>query len=362
MTSNMTMPAAEYVRMSTEDQQYSIANQQAAIEEYAARHGFCITRIYSDAGRSGVVIKRRDGLNRLLQDVIGGQADYKAILVYDISRWGRFQDTDEAAHYEFLCKQAGIPIHYCAEQFANDGTVPSSILKALKRTMAGEYSRELSVKVFDGQRRLTLLGFRMGGAAGYGLSRMIVSKDGQRKRKLRAGEWKSITTDRVILVPGPKKEVECVRQIFSMTVAQKTPRQISDELNRKGTKYLGGHQWNKLAVYRILRNPEYAGYSAWGRTSQRLHTRLVRLPRSEWTIKRGSFVPIVDEATFQRAQEILLKRKTYPRRSDEELLEKLKRVLDRHGELSERIISRSRGVFHQRTYWKRFGSLLRCMS
>jgi hypothetical protein len=56
---------------------------------------------------------------------------------------GRFQDTDEAAHYEFLCKRSGVPIHYCAEPFANDGTVPSSILKTLKRTMAAEYSREL---------------------------------------------------------------------------------------------------------------------------------------------------------------------------------------------------------------------------
>jgi hypothetical protein len=57
---------------------------------------------------------------------------------YDVSRWGRFQDTDEAAHYEFLCKSAGVPIHYCAEAFANDGTLPSLIMKALKRTMAGE--------------------------------------------------------------------------------------------------------------------------------------------------------------------------------------------------------------------------------
>jgi hypothetical protein len=31
------------------------------------------------------------------------------------SRWGRFQDADESAHYEFLCKSAGIPVHYCAE-------------------------------------------------------------------------------------------------------------------------------------------------------------------------------------------------------------------------------------------------------
>ncbi len=220
-------------------------------------------------------------------------------------------------------------------------------------------SRELGVKVFEGQRRLSLLGFRMGGKAGYGLRRMMVSADGRRKHKLRVGEWKNIKTDRIILVPGPKKEVECVRRIFSMTVHdKKTPRQIANELNRKGIKFVSGRRWNFQSVYHILRNPEYAGYSTWGRTTQRLHTAIARLPRSQWIMKRGSFVPVVDEGIFQRAQEVILKRKNYPRKSDKQLLDKLKRVLIREGRLTERIIGHSRGVFHERTYGKRFGSLL----
>ena len=75
-----------------------------------------------------------------------GKTDHKAILVYDVRGWGRFQDTDEA-HYEFGARSAGIPVHYCAETFANDGSLPSSIMKALKRVMAGEYSRELGVEL-----------------------------------------------------------------------------------------------------------------------------------------------------------------------------------------------------------------------
>jgi DNA invertase Pin-like site-specific DNA recombinase len=73
---------------------------------------------------------------------------YRAILVYDVSRWGRFQDTDEGAHYEVVCKQAGVPIHYCAEPFINDGALQNALMKALKRTMAGEYSRELGGQSF----------------------------------------------------------------------------------------------------------------------------------------------------------------------------------------------------------------------
>lgn len=124
------VPAAQYVRMSDEAQEFSIENQKAAIQEYAARHGFLIVKTYADAGKSGVIIKNRPALRDLLTDVVSGNTGYKAILVYDVSRWGRFPNNDEAAHYEFLCSSSGIPLHYCAEPFANDGTAPSSLFKA----------------------------------------------------------------------------------------------------------------------------------------------------------------------------------------------------------------------------------------
>src|ERR1700722_11668175 len=112
------------------------------------------------------------------------------------SRRPRFQDTDESAHYEFLCKSAGVPVHYCAETFANDGTLPSLIMKALKRAMAGEYSRELGEKVLAGQKRLAQLGFKSGGVPGFGLRRMLVSASGAPKQELAFSERKSIATDR----------------------------------------------------------------------------------------------------------------------------------------------------------------------
>lgn len=153
------IPAAQYLRMSTEHQQYSFENQEAVIQEYAKGHGFEIVRAYSDAAKSGVILKNRAGLQTLLKDVVGGNSSYKAVLVYDVSRWGRFQDNDEAACYEFLCRRSGIPIHYCAESFGNDPTAASSILKSLKRTMAAEYSRELSNNVYEAKARAVSKGF-----------------------------------------------------------------------------------------------------------------------------------------------------------------------------------------------------------
>jgi len=156
----LPLRAAQYVRMSTEHQQYSPENQLEVIRQYAASHQMEIVREYSDHGRSGLNIAGREGLNTLMTDVEGKQADFSALLVYDVSRWGRFQDVDESAYYEYVLKRAGIRVHYCAEQFENDGSMSSSVLKTLKRSMAAEYSRELSVKVFSGQCRLIELGFQ----------------------------------------------------------------------------------------------------------------------------------------------------------------------------------------------------------
>ena len=99
-----------------------MANQSELIRAYAIENGMQIVKTYADPGRSGLTIRARPGLSRLLSDVAGGEVNFDAILVYDISRWGRFQDTDESAHYEFLCKRAGIRVVYCAEHFPSEET------------------------------------------------------------------------------------------------------------------------------------------------------------------------------------------------------------------------------------------------
>jgi DNA invertase Pin-like site-specific DNA recombinase len=280
MTSHLLIPAAQYLRESTEHRQYSLENQSAAIQKYAEAQGFEVVRTYSDPARRGLVLKHRPGLQQLLQDVVG-TPPYRAILVYDVSRWGRFQDTDESARYEFLCKSAGVPVHYCAETFANDGTLPSLIMKTLKRTMAAEFSRELGVKVLAGQKRLAGLGFKQGGVPGYGLRRFLISADRLPKQQLQSGERKSIATDRVILVPGPAHEVQCIKEIYRMFVDQRmSVYAIACELNERGVEYIGDSEWDYAAVFTVLTHPKYAGCHVFGRTSSKLYTPVVRLPQS----------------------------------------------------------------------------------
>jgi DNA invertase Pin-like site-specific DNA recombinase len=347
-------PAAQYVRMSDDGQQFSIANQKAAIEEYAKKRNFAVVRTYEDAGKSGLALKHRTGLCELIQDVISGKPEYKAILVYDVSRWGRFQNNDEAAHYEFMCTSAGIPLHYCAEQFANDDTPSSALLKALKRSMAAEFSRELGEKVFQGKARLARLGFWVGGMSGYGLTRLMISSVGKPKQKMKFGEQKSLNTDRVILVPGPRWEVETVRKMFQLALDGLGCSAIARELNRQGIKCYG-KRWAHRQVVLMLTNPKYAGCNAWNKTSQKLGGKRRGNPPANWVIKPNAFAAIIDEETFRRVQETLPTKADYLW-SDEEIVKYLKRLLARNGRLSESIIQRARGAPSTNTIHQRFGS------
>ena len=241
--------AAQYVRMSTEHQQYSTENQAEKIREYARRRGLEIVRTYADEGKSGLRIDGRAGLQQLIRDVESKATDFQIILVYDVSRWGRFQDADESAYYEYICRRAGIQVAYCAEQFENDGSPVSTIVKGVKRAMAGEYSRELSAKVFAGQCRLIEMGFRQGGPAGYGLRRVLLDQTGAAKAELGRGEHKSLQTDRVVLAPGPLSEVAIVRQIYRWFVdSGMSEAAIAARLNAEGLVTDLGHAWTRGTV------------------------------------------------------------------------------------------------------------------
>src|SRR5690349_2057558 len=252
--------AAQYVRMSTEHQKYSTENQAEAIQQYADRRGIYVVRTYADEGKSGLRLDGRDALKRLIEDVQSGSADFSTILVYDVSRWGRFQDADESAYYEYICKRAGLTVQYCAEQFENDGSPVSTIVKGVKRAMAGEYSRELSAKVFAGQCRLIEIGYRQGGPAGYGLRRQLIDQNGIAKAELARGEHKSIQTDRVILVPGPADEMRTVQWMYRAFVGEgRSEQEIAGLLNARGTPTDRGCPWTRGAVHQVLINEKYVG-------------------------------------------------------------------------------------------------------
>ncbi|UWU66214.1 recombinase family protein [Bradyrhizobium sp. NC92] len=349
--------AAQYVRMSTDHQRYSTQNQAAAIAVYAAQHGLTIVSTYSDEGRSGLHIQRREGLIELIDDVRSGRADFDHILVYDVSRWGRFQNPDESAYYEFTCRQAGIKVCYCAEEFDNDGGVIASIVKNLKRVMAAEYSRELSVKVHAGACRGASLGFKQGGAIGYGLRRELVDENRcSRGIILGKGQRKHLQTDRVIVQPGPQHEQEIVAQIFrEYVVRRRSQASIVRLLNNEQVPNHRGKPWSEGMIRNILSNEAYIGNSVYNRKSFRLKQVMKKNPPDLWVRATGLYEPIVDRSIFLKAQELL--KQQYVRLSDEQLLKKLRQTLAANGKLSVSIMAATDDVPSPPLYAYRFGSL-----
>lgn len=350
--------AAAYVRMSTEHQQYSTENQRDMIAAFAESRNYELVRTYADEGKSGLRLEGREALKALLRDVESGTADFSMVLVYDVSRWGRFQDPDESASYEIRCKHAGVRVLYCAEQFENDGSPVSSIIKSLKRSMAGEYSRELGVKVHAGQSRLIRCGYRQGGPAGYGLRRFLIDQAGTVKDELHRGQHKSIQTDRVILAPGPEEEAVVVRGIYRQFVEEgRTESEIAMALNEDGLRTDRGSPWTRGTVHQILINEKYVGDNVWNRTSFKLKQERVRNPPASWVRAERAFTPVVDRLMFEAARQMILAR-SY-RLSDGEMLDALRKLLLRNGYLSGIVIDEAPACPSSSAYASRFGSLLR---
>lgn len=348
--------AAQYLRMSTDQQRYSLRNQAKLIADYATACGYEVCRTYQDAGRSGLSLKGRDGLKALLADVMSGSAPFSTILVLDVSRWGRFQDPDQAAHYEFLCREAGVSVRYCAEAFDDDGTPSAALMKSIKRVMAAEYSRQLSDRCRAGLQRVRHSGAKGGGSAPYGFARQAFEPNGQPGPVLRVGERRPRIEQVVRLVQGVPEEVAAVRLIFQLFVRDmRGIAEIARTLNSRGIPYRRVKPWDASRVKGVLTNEIAAGVHVFDRTVCYLGKTTVYRPPEMWA--RVSVVePIVSCRTFSAASAKL--KSTRGRiGTDQELLAKLRPVLRKHGALSTDIINGAPGVPRAAAYIKRFGSL-----
>lgn len=346
--------AAQYVRMSDTQQIYSIETQKETIAEYAKRAGYEIVATYSDEAKSGVTLRGRDGLKSLLRDVLAGPP-FEAILVTDVSRWGRFQDPDEGAHYEFICRRAGISVVYCAEVFDNSGGQASAILKSVKRVMAAEYSRQLSARTRAAVFRVFADGQCPGGPAPYGFRKELVDPLSGQVRVLEPGQRKQRAGERLRFALGPAEEVATVRRIFREYARDGRGRlEIARSLNREGRFHSDGRAWTTSRISAVLDNELAIGFFAFGKSSYRFGIKTKVTDRSQWSRVRA-VEPIISRSLFAKAQarRSACVRPVY---SDEALIDDLRRLIQRYGTVTHQLIA-ARGIAPTSVYVHRFGSV-----
>ena len=130
----------------------------------------------------------------------------------------------------------------------------------------------------------------MGGSAGHGLRRMLLSSTGERIQVLEHGEFKHVSNQRVILVPGPPSEVAAVRRIYSMALWGMSHVAIAQELNRLNVPYQNGHPWSYWMVERRFRSTSCCTFSTsiWARGLSEKRHQARRLLSSE-VLNRADF-------------------------------------------------------------------------
>jgi len=290
----MTNLAVGYVRRSTDRQEASLDDQEDAIREYAAAQGFDLLRLYRDDAISGTSVEKRDGFRRLIADAQGGRDGWRFLIVYDVSRFGRF-DNDEAGHYRFLLKQAGVEVLYVRENLRGDDT--DDILRPVLQYKAREYSRGLSADTIRGQVSLVEKASWPGGTPPYGFdllfhdadgrpyqvvrwmgdgTKQILDLEGRLLRTQPRGERvKTSKRDRAVLVPSLPERVAAVRRIFDEYLGGTGFKNIAVKLNNEGVPsprnrdYASIHDghWSPSSIRAILMNPAYRGDLAWNRTT-----------------------------------------------------------------------------------------------
>jgi hypothetical protein len=169
-------------------------------------------------------------------------------------------------------------------------------------------------------------------------------------------EQKSIASDRVVIIPGPPEQVEVVHWIFETFAQGKTrEREIAGILNQRAVPNVVGKRWTYGCVRRVLVNERYIGNNVWNRTSGKLRSKRIKNAPDQWVRADGAGEAIISRALFDSVQAVI--RRGFPRRSSEDKLKPLRRLLRKHGYLNARLINESAGVPSTGAYHRWFGGL-----
>ncbi|OCK51120.1 hypothetical protein BA768_17865 [Chryseobacterium sp. CBo1] len=299
--------AIAYYRHSAEDkQENSIAIQRSHVERFAYEHNLEIIHEEADEGVSGL-LANRPGFERLFIEWIENPVapHFEYVLVYDVSRWGRFQDQDQAGHYVYLCRKHNKEVVYVSRGFPDiSNQLFSSLEISIQRYMAAEYSRQLSEKVFHGCIKVSQQGYSAGGKAAYGMTRQLLDVNKKPIRILNAREHKQIANERVTFTPKNDETTEIVRKIFDLFVNERfSIIEIAEYFNQKGIFSANAKKWDTSKIIRLLTNEIYIGTRIYNKTWGKLKQKSVKNKRSEWIIVPNAFEATIDKEVFKKAQE-----------------------------------------------------------
>ncbi|MBR1930922.1 MAG: recombinase family protein [Lachnospiraceae bacterium] len=275
------MNIAAYCRVSTDkdDQLNSLETQKEFFMEYTKRTGDNLIKLYADEGISGTKIKNRKEFQRMLSDAEKGLFDM--VVVKDISRFAR--NTVDLLQSVRKLKALGIETQFLTANMTSMGN--SEFVLTIFGALAQEESANTSKRVKFGKKMNAEKG-RVPNIV-YGYDKTI-------------GDYFSLKIN--------EKEAQIVRQIFKWyTEEGYGSSQIANMLNEQKFKTKRNSNWSQTAICRILTNEIYTGKIINGKEEVEdfLTGRRKGKDSSEWMVVEKPELRLIEDATFEKAQEIL---------------------------------------------------------
>ena len=275
------MNIAAYCRVSTDksDQLNSLEAQKEFFSEYTKHTGDTLVRLYADEGISGTKIKNRKEFLRMMSDAEHGLFDM--VVVKDISRFAR--NTVDLLQSVRKLKSLGIETQFLTANMTSMGN--SEFVLTIFGALAQEESANTSKRVKFGKKMNAEKG-RVPNIV-YGYDKTI-------------GDYFNLTINR--------EEAKVVKQIFKWyTEEGYGAAKISNMLNEKGYKTKRNCKWSQNAICRILTNERYTGKIINGKqeVSDFLTGQRRDKDETEWMVVERPELRIIEDETFEKAQEIL---------------------------------------------------------
>ncbi len=275
------MNIAAYCRVSTDksDQLNSLEAQKEFFSEYTKRTGDTLVRLYADEGISGTKIKNRKEFLRMMSDAEHGLFDM--VVVKDISRFAR--NTVDLLQSVRKLKSLGIETQFLTANMTSMGN--SEFVLTIFGALAQEESANTSKRVKFGKKMNAEKG-RVPNIV-YGYDKTI-------------GDYFNLTINR--------EEAKVVKQIYKWyTEEGYGAAKIANMLNEKGYKTKRNCKWSQNATCRILTNEIYTGKIINGKqeVSDFLTGQRRDKDETEWMVVERPELRIIEDETFEKAQEIL---------------------------------------------------------
>ena len=275
------MNIAAYCRVSTDkaDQLNSLEAQKEFFSEYTKRTGDTLVRLYADEGISGTKIKNRKEFLRMMSDAEHGLFDM--VVVKDISRFAR--NTVDLLQNVRKLKSLGIETQFLTANMTSMGN--SEFVLTIFGALAQEESANTSKRVKFGKKMNAEKG-RVPNIV-YGYDKII-------------GDYFNLAIN--------KEESKVVKQIYKWyTEEGYGASKIANMLNEKGYKTKRNCKWSQNATCRILTNEIYTGKIINGKqeVSDFLTGQRRDKDETEWMVVERPELRIIEDETFEKAQEIL---------------------------------------------------------